>query len=172
MKNKIVAGNWKMNCNREEALILATEVSGMLRDEQTNDVKVILAPPFVHLAGVSALLKESNVQVAAQNCAAEAKGAFTGEVSAEMIKSVGAEYVIIGDSERRQYFKETHAELAKKTNEALSEGLSPIFCVGESLAQREAGMEESIIGQQLSESLYHLTTEQFSKVVIAYEPVW
>lgn len=172
MRKKIVAGNWKMNCNREDALILVTEIAGMLKDEQRNSALVILAPPFVHIASVSHAVKSTNIKTAAQNCASENSGAFTGEVAASMIKSVGADYVIIGHSERRNYFSETNDSLAKKTDQALQAGLIPIFCVGELLPEREAGIQEITVQKQLEESLFHLAAADFEKLVIAYEPVW
>jgi triosephosphate isomerase len=172
MRDKIVAGNWKMNCNREEALSLVTEISGMLQDEKNNSATVILAPPFVHIGAISHFVNGSPVKVAAQNCASEASGAFTGEVSAAMIKSVGADFVIIGHSERRNYFLESNATLAKKTELALISHLKPIFCVGELLPEREAAMHEVTVKKQLEESLFHLSDEKFSEIIIAYEPVW
>lgn len=172
MREKIVAGNWKMNCNREEAFSLATEVAGMVSDEVHQPTKVILAPPFVHLSAVAHLVAPSKISVAAQNCASELSGAFTGEVAAPMIKSVGAEYVIIGHSERRHIFNETNEQLAKKVNLAIESGLKPIFCIGEMLPEREAGKQESIVEQQLRESVFHLSKELFAGVIIAYEPVW
>jgi len=172
MRKKIVAGNWKMNCNREEAFSLATEVAGMVNDELNGDVRVILAPPFVHVAAVSQIVKNTNVKVAAQNCATEAQGAYTGEISASMLKTVGAEYVIIGHSERRHYFNESASELTAKTNQALEQGLIPIFCVGETLPQRESNQQEKVVASQLTEALFHLAADAFSKLVIAYEPVW
>lgn len=161
-----------MNCNQEEAYSLATEVTGMWGDEISNDAIVILAPPFVFLAGVKQLIKGTGIKIAAQNCSGESPGAFTGEVSASMLKSIGTEYVIIGHSERRLYFKETEGELTKKVNSVLSNGLLPIFCVGESLPQREANEQESVVSAQLTGSLFHLEENDFIKVVIAYEPVW
>lgn len=172
MRKKIVAGNWKMNCNREEALSLATEVAGIIKDEQNNDVVVILAPPFVHIAGVSHIVKGTTIKLAAQNCSTENSGAYTGEISAPMLKSVGTEYIIIGHSERRLYFNETADQLARKVSVVLEHELTPIFCVGESLAQRDAGNHETIIAEQLTEGLFHLDNTDFSKVIIAYEPVW
>ncbi len=161
-----------MNCNREEAFGLATEVSGIVNDELNSDTIVILSPPFVHIGAVAQIVKGTKVKVAAQNCSSEAQGAFTGEVSAAMLKSVGADYVIIGHSERRMYFKETAAELHRKTVLALENSLVPIFCVGETLPQRESGKQEAIVGEQLMEGLFELTASSFSKVIIAYEPVW
>ena len=161
-----------MNCNREEAFSLATEVSGMVKDELNNSAVVILSPPFVHIGAVAQIVKGTSVKVAGQNCSSEAQGAFTGEVSAAMLKSVGADYVIVGHSERRMYFKETAADLYKKTVLALASNLIPIFCVGETLPQRESGNQEAIVGEQLTDGLFQLDQESFSKVIIAYEPVW
>ncbi len=172
MREKIVAGNWKMNCNREEAFSLATEIAGMVTDEVHQPVKVILAPPFVHLSAVAHLVAPSEIGVAAQNCASELSGAFTGEVAAPMIKSVGAEYVIIGHSERRHIFNETNEQLAKKINLAIQSGLKPIFCIGEMLPERESGKQESVVEQQLRESVFHLSNDLFAGIIIAYEPVW
>ncbi|MBK7969983.1 MAG: triose-phosphate isomerase [Bacteroidetes bacterium] len=172
MRTKIVAGNWKMNTNREEAFSLATEVSGMLKNEQVSAVKVILAPPFVHIGAVAQLLNGTGIGVAAQNCASEVSGAFTGEISAPMIHSVGASYVLIGHSERRAYFNEDNALLAKKTQLALDHHLIPIFCVGETLPERESGKHEETVFSQLEEGLFILPDTLFSKVIIAYEPVW
>ncbi|MEH0158312.1 triose-phosphate isomerase [Limibacter armeniacum] len=173
MRKKIVAGNWKMNTLKDDALKLASEVVNMAKDETPSDVTVIMGVPFIHLSGVKSLVgNASNVFVAAQNCYFEPKGAFTGEISAPMLKSFGVDYVILGHSERREYFKETHEELAKKVDAVLANGMAPIFCVGEVLSEREAGKQKEVVSKQLEESLYHLSAEDFKKVVIAYEPVW
>lgn len=172
MRTKIVAGNWKMNTLREDAFALATEISGMLKSETFPSARVILAPPFVHLAAIAQLMQGTRVEIAAQNCASELSGAFTGEVSAPMLKSVGCSAVIIGHSERRAYFHENAAQLHKKTVLALSHQLTPIFCVGETLPEREAGNHEATVLSQLSDSLFSLPASDFSKLVIAYEPVW
>jgi triosephosphate isomerase len=172
MRTKIVAGNWKMNCNLEEAFSLASEIAGMVKDEQLNNATVILAPPFVYLSGIIQIVKGTGIKVAAQNCSYESQGAYTGEVAASMLKSVGADYVIIGHSERRLYFNETAEDLSKKTNLALLNGLIPVFCVGETLPERESGQQRDVVAKQLNESLFSLSAESFSKVVIAYEPVW
>jgi triosephosphate isomerase (TIM) len=172
MREKIVAGNWKMNCNRDESLKLATEIKGMITGEKINNAKVILFPPFVTIGIVTQVVSGSGIEVGAQNCSTEKSGAYTGEVSAEMIGSLGAQYVIIGHSERRQYYNETHDELKKKTDRALESGLTPVFCCGEILSQREAGEQNKIVLTQLKESLFHLNSEMFSKIIIAYEPVW
>jgi triosephosphate isomerase (TIM) len=173
MRKKIVAGNWKMNKGPEEALKLTSEIVNMVKDEVRSDVQVVIAPPYLYLASLKKMISESsNVALAAQNCHTESSGAYTGEVSADMIKAIGAEYVILGHSERREYFKESHEELAKKTDIALAKGLTPIFCCGEPLDIREANTHVEYVSRQLTESLFHLSEEDFSKVVIAYEPIW
>src|SRR5688572_7019219 len=172
MRHKIVAGNWKMNCNREEAFGLANEIRDMIADELHNDAIVIVAPPFVHLNAVVQIVKGTRIKVAAQNCSSQPYGAYTGEISASMIRSTGAEYVIIGHSERRTFFNETAEDLINKTMQALENGLSPIFCIGETLPDREAGNQESVVARQLDETLLHLNPNLLSKVILAYEPVW
>ena len=169
MRQKIVAGNWKLNTTLSEGIELASAVNKFTEERKT-DVNVIIAPPFTHLSEIKKVL--TDVKLSAQNCAAEAKGAFTGEVSVEMIKSTGAQYVIIGHSERRAYYHETNNLLSKKVNLALGSDLIPVFCIGEVLAERESGRHFEVIKTQLEEGIFHLSTEQFSKLVIAYEPVW
>ncbi len=171
-RRKVVAGNWKMNCNREEALSLATEIAGMVKDEKHNQALVILAPPSVHIASVAHLTKPYGIVVAAQNCSAEQSGAFTGEISASMISSAGAEAVIIGHSERRSYFNESDEFLLKKVRQALLNNLTPIFCIGESLSDRESDKHFEVVENQLKNAVFKLTHDEFSKLVIAYEPVW
>lgn len=173
MRKHIVAGNWKMNNTIEEGKILASEVVNMVKDEVNNDVTIILGTPFVHLLPVVQVTSQSDkVFTAAQNCSEHSSGAFTGEVSVSMLKSVGVHYVIIGHSERRQYFNETNAQLAQKVDLALAENLLPIFCCGEPLEIREDGSFFDYVCNQLTESLFHLTREQISSLVIAYEPIW
>ncbi len=173
MRQKIVAGNWKMNNTLNEGLKLTTEIVNMVADEVRGDVKVILAPPFVLMSQVKSLIKGTDkIYLSAQNCSENVSGAYTGEVSASMISSIGATHVIIGHSERREYFNETNAQLAKKIDLALSNDLVPIFCCGESLEIRESGNYEEFISNQIKESLFHLNAEEFSKIVIAYEPIW
>jgi triosephosphate isomerase (TIM) len=171
MRKKIVAGNWKMNKTHEEGVKLATEIVNMVKDEVRNDAQVVICPPFVSIQNIVKLV-DSRVSVGAQNCYSKTSGAYTGEVSAEMLKAVGAKYVILGHSERREYFKETNAELAEKINIVLKNGLTPIFCCGETLAQREKGIHIDFVNSQLTESLFHLNDEEFRKIVIAYEPIW
>ena len=173
MRKKIVAGNWKMNNQLEEALKLTSEVVSMAADELTDDVVLVIIPPFPFLKPVGSLLNSSNnVFLGAQNCHHENSGAFTGEVSAAMAKSVGTNYIVIGHSERREYFKEDNQLLAKKTDSVLAQGLVPIFCCGESLETRENSDPYEFVRNQLTEGLFHLNEEEVSKVVIAYEPIW
>lgn len=173
MRQKIVAGNWKMNTTLEEAQKLTSELLGMVRDEVKGDTKIILCPPFLYLHLINTLLgKNSKIELGAQNCSEHASGAYTGEVSAIMLKSMGIPYVILGHSERRQYFNETGKQLAQKVDGALANNLTPIFCCGEPLEIREAGTHEALVKQQIEEGLFHLNAEALKKIVIAYEPVW
>lgn len=173
MRKNIVAGNWKMNKTFEEGQVLVSEIVNMVADEVTDDTQVILAPPYVYLNNVASHLKNADaIALASQNCHEEASGAYTGEVSAPMLKSVGVEYVILGHSERREYFGETNEGLAKKVDAALAEGLKVIFCCGEPLTIREMETQEQYVCQQLTESLFHLSEEQFKDIIIAYEPIW
>ncbi len=173
MRKNIIAGNWKMNKTSQESTQLVTETLELLVKENTGETLVIFCPPFIALEKVAALVQgKKNVFVAAQNCHWEKSGAYTGEVSAAMIKSAGATYVIIGHSERRMYFNETNEQLAKKVNAVLAEGLQPIYCCGEPLAVREANTHFELVSAQIKEGLFHLSKDDFAKVVIAYEPVW
>jgi triosephosphate isomerase (TIM) len=173
MRQKIVAGNWKMNNSLDEGLKLTSEIVNMVADEVRSDVTVILAPPFVYLTQLKALLKSSDkIFLSAQNCNEHKAGAYTGEISASMLSSIGVRYVLIGHSERREYFNETYDQLAKKIDISLENNLLPIFCCGESLDIRESGNYETFICNQIKESLFHLSRDQFSKIVIAYEPIW
>lgn len=173
MRQKIVAGNWKMNKTYQQGLDLAAEVVTLVKEEVNSSVIVVLCTPSIHLHGVKQLVGNSaNVKVGAQNCHQKASGAYTGENSAEMLQSVGVEYVILGHSERREYFHETNAELAEKVNITLAQGLIPIFCCGESLEMRKEGDFIGHVSKQLTESLFHLSPADFAKIVIAYEPIW
>lgn len=166
----IVAGNWKMNKNYEEGRDLAKDIVERL---QPSNIIVILATPFIHLNSVSNIIKGvSNLKLGAQNCHQEESGAYTGEVSAGMLKSVGVEYIIIGHSERREYFQESDELLAKKVEVVLAKGMTPIFCCGEKLEVREANQHLELVENQVKNALFHLSPEEFEKVVIAYEPVW
>jgi triosephosphate isomerase len=171
MRKKIVAGNWKMNKSLAEAEALTRELVAGIATIQ-NVPGVVLCVPFPYLQPVKALLAGSRLEVGAQNCSEHESGAYTGEVSAAMIQSMGIPYVIIGHSERRQYFGEKGDVLAKKVDRALAAGITPIFCCGEPLEVREKGEHEALVKRQTEEALFHLTVDKLEKVVIAYEPVW
>jgi triosephosphate isomerase len=170
MRKKIVAGNWKMNNDLDQGINLIEEIISLSSSE---NILKIIAPPFIHIVSANDKLKDkTDFAVAAQNCHQLEQGAYTGEVSARMIRSAGASYVIIGHSERRLHFNETTATLTQKVNVALANDLIPIFCVGENLEHRNANHHLEIVRQQLKEALYHLSPSDFSKLIIAYEPVW
>ena len=171
MRKNIVAGNWKMNKNLQEGVALATELNEALKGKTVN-CDVVIGTPFIHLASVVNAVDTSKIGVAAQNCADKASGAYTGEVSAEMIASTGAGYVILGHSERRAYYHETAEMLKEKVLLALANGLTPIFCIGEVLAEREAEKHFDVVKSQIEASLFDLSPEDFGKIVLAYEPVW
>jgi triosephosphate isomerase len=172
MRKKIVAGNWKMNNSQQEAHSLASEITAMVGDTITNGAEVVLAPPFIYLPGLVQMVKGSGIHIAAQNCAATEKGAFTGEVSAFMLQSIGVGYVIIGHSERRSLFHESDADVAAKLRQVLAHRLIPIVCVGETLSQRESGVHFEVVTSQLSESLLAVKEAVPGTFVVAYEPVW
>lgn len=162
-----------MNNDLGEAQKLASEICQMAVDEVNNDVQIVVAPPAIHIHTVARLCEVAdNVATGAQNCYHADSGAFTGEISVPMLKSVGASYVIIGHSERREYFGETDADIALKVDNILTHGLTPIFCCGESLEVRKSGNHVSFVTGQIKNSLFHLTVDQLAKVVIAYEPIW
>ena len=168
MRKKIVAGNWKMNTLPAEGVELAKNIVAG-RGEVCSCVNFIVCPPFTHLSTVAEALKGSDVALGAQNCAAEAKGAYTGEIAASMIAALGCKYVILGHSERRQYYGETSATLNKKMAQAYANGLTPIYCVGENLEEREAGKHFDVVKAQIEEVVYNLTEEQYKNLVIAYD---
>jgi triosephosphate isomerase len=171
MRKKIVAGNWKMNKSLAEAEALAREL--VAATTQVGDkISIVLCTPFPYLITVKGLLAGSKLQVGAQNCSEHESGAYTGEVSATMLQSMGIPYVIIGHSERRQYFGEKGDVLAKKIDRSLGNGITPIFCCGEPLEVRESGGHEALVKKQTEEALFHLTPDKLEKIVIAYEPVW
>ena len=172
MRKKIVAGNWKMNKTLQEGIELAQEVNNKVKVADAKGVTVIIGTPFIHLAEVNKTVDPAVVSVAAQNCATEASGAYTGEISAAMVASTGSKYVILGHSERRSYYGETDEILVKKVQRALENNLEIIFCVGEVLAEREAEKHFEVVKSQLVNGLFNLSAEQFSHVIVAYEPVW
>ena len=171
MRKKIVAGNWKMNTLPAEGVELAKGVAAG-RAEVCSCVNFIVCPPFTHLWQVVETLKGTDIAVGAQDCATEAKGAYTGEIAASMIAALGCKYVILGHSERRQYYGETSATLNRKMEQAYANSLTPIYCVGENLEEREAGRHFDVVKAQIEEVVFNLTAEQFADLVIAYEPVW
>ena len=172
MRKQIAAANWKMNLTLQQAESLMNELMATPYELKENQ-EAGFGVPFPYLITVkNKLAGKKNVFVAAQNCYDKKSGAYTGEVSAEMLKSINTDYVILGHSERREYFNESHAMLAAKVNICLENGLKPIFCCGEPLSVREAGNENSFVETQLKESLFHLTAEQLTGFVIAYEPIW
>lgn len=171
MRKKIVAGNWKMNKNLQEGLALAKELDAALKGKTIN-CDVVVGTPYIHLASVADAVDTDKIGVAAQNCADKVSGAYTGEISAEMVASTGAKYVILGHSERRAYYHETAEILKEKVLLALANNLTPIFCIGEVLEEREAEKHFDVVKAQIEESLFDLSAEDFSKIVLAYEPVW
>lgn len=169
MRRKIVAGNWKMNCDLSEAEHLLAELK---RENLSKEVSVIVAPPFTNLHHAFESLKESEIFVSAQNMHQATSGAYTGEVSASMLRSVGINIVILGHSERRAYFGETNALLAEKVDAAITANLTAIFCFGEELEDRKQGRHFDVVKTQLSEGLFHIDPSKWSHIVLAYEPVW
>ncbi len=172
MRKNIVAGNWKCNTTVQEGIELAKAVNKAVTENGDAAVDVVICPPFTHITQVVESVDTARIGVGAQNCGAEPKGAFTGEVSAEMVKSTGAAYCILGHSERRAYYGETNEILAKKVTRVLDNGLIPVFCVGEVLEERESGKLFDVIKAQMTDGVFALSADEFKKVVIAYEPVW
>jgi triosephosphate isomerase (TIM) len=171
MRKNIVAGNWKMNKTLQEGVALAKELNEVLATKSPK-CNVIVGTPFIHLATVAAAIDTKKISVAAQNCADKESGAYTGEVSASMVKSTGAAYVILGHSERRGYYGETSAILNDKVALALANGLTPIYCCGEALEVRNANKQNDFVKTQLEETIFKLSADDFKKLVIAYEPIW
>ena len=171
MRKKIVAGNWKMNLNLQDGVALAKEINEALVADKPN-CEVIICTPFIHLASVAQVLDQNVVALGAENCADKVKGAYTGEVSAEMVKSTGAQYVILGHSERRQYYHETAEILKEKVDLALANGLKILFCCGETLEERQAEKQNEVVKAELEGSVFHLDAEAWKNIVIAYEPIW
>jgi triosephosphate isomerase len=172
MRKNIVAGNWKMNNDLKATKKLVKQIRKSIKKTDLKNTRVIVAPTFVNLATAVKGSKKSKLEVAAQNMHQADNGAFTGEISAQMLKSIGVKTVILGHSERRAYFGETDALLSEKVDAALANKLEVIFCFGEELADRKAGNEEAIVGRQIKNALFHLEADAFKKIVLAYEPVW
>ena len=171
MRKNIVAGNWKMNTTLPEGVKLAEDVNAALANV-TPKCEVIICVPFTHLASINNVIDTNKLGLGAENCADHVSGAYTGEVSAPMVASTGATYVILGHSERRQYYGETSETLKEKVKLALANGLTPIFCIGEVLEEREAGKHFEVVKTQIEDALFDLSAEDFSKLILAYEPVW
>ena len=171
MRKKIVAGNWKMNETLQEGIALAKEINEALTADKPN-CDVVICTPFIHPASVAPVLNQGVVALGAENCADKEKGAYTGEVSAAMVKSTGAQYVILGHSERRQYYGETAEILKEKVKMALANGLKIIFCCGETLEEREANKQNEVVKAELDGSVFNLTAEEWKNIVLAYEPIW
>ena len=171
MRKKIVAGNWKMNTTLNEGVGLAKDVNDALKGVEPK-CEVIICVPFTHLASVNGVIDSSRLGLGAENCADHKSGSYTGEVSAAMVASTGAKYVILGHSERRQYYGETSETLREKVALAFENNLKPIFCIGEVLAERENGTHFDVVKAQIEEGLFNLSAEDFGKIILAYEPVW
>ncbi len=171
MRKNIVAGNWKMNNTLQEGLSLAKDLEKALEGKSVN-CEVVIGTPFIHLASIAAAIDTNKIAVSAQNCADKVSGAYTGEVSAAMVASTGAKYVILGHSERRAYYGETDAILKEKVLLALANNLTPIFCIGEVLEEREANKHFEVVKSQIEGGLFNLSAADFGKIVLAYEPVW
>ncbi len=172
MRKKIVAGNWKMNNSLNTGIELAKQINELVENLPPHETGIIIGVPYILLSKVADLINSKYISVAAQNLAEWEKGAYTGEISAEMIKSTGAEYVLIGHSERRKYFNEEETSLHKKVNLALENGIKPIYCCGEVLEERNSGKHFDIIKNQIKAGLFELDKDKFQNVIIAYEPVW
>ena len=173
MRKKIVAGNWKMNQTFDEGRKLFEEITSLLTENNDPSILKIIAPSFIHIQALAQMAAPTGtVFLAGQNCHSEESGAYTGEISATMLKSAGAKYIILGHSERRTYFNETNKELAKKVSIVLKKQLSPIFCIGETLKEREEKKQYEVVKNQLKEGLFHIDQNDIRNVIIAYEPVW
>lgn len=172
MRSKIVAGNWKMNKTCQESKILVDELKKAIKDVKLDNTRVIIAPPFTSLQKTSKKTKDTVIEVAAQNMCSEESGAYTGEISAEMIKGVHVDTVILGHSERREYFGDTDELLAKKVDTALKNDLEVIFCFGEVLEERKSNNHFKVVEEQIKKALFHLNSEDWKHIVLAYEPVW
>jgi triosephosphate isomerase len=174
MRKKIVAGNWKMNTNLQAGLELAKEINEKLKNANIDCEKtgIVIAPPFSHIYAISQIVNTEKICIAAQNCASESSGAFTGEISAEMLQSIGCKAVIIGHSERRAYYHESNEILFKKVKLVLENNMKPIFCCGEVLAERQSNIHFNVVKKQLDEVIFKLSVTEFEKIIIAYEPVW
>ncbi len=172
MRKKIVAGNWKMNTQLSEGIELAQTLNKKLDNSENEEVKVVIAPPFTHLASIKNVIDSKKITLAAQNCATHEKGAYTGEISATMLKNIGVDTVILGHSERRSYYYDTSETLSLKVAQVLANKQEVIFCIGEVLKEREAEKHFEVVKKQLSEVVFKLSEAEFENIILAYEPVW
>lgn len=172
MRKNIVAGNWKMNTTIQEGIELARTISDMVSQLDDSNIKVAIAPPFTHLSEIAKVINPDKICLAAQNCASEESGAYTGEIAPAMLAELGVMAVLVGHSERRAYFKEDHDTLARKVKLVLKNNMKPIFCCGEVLEERESNIQNEVVSKQLDESLFHLSADEIQNCIIAYEPVW
>lgn len=172
MARKIVAGNWKMNKDAQDAKRLVEDLIGKLSTYATEGVELIIAPPSLYLSELIEATNGCKIEVSAQNFHQEKSGAYTGEIAASMLSSIGVQYSIIGHSERRQYFAETHEQVGQKVSAAIENGIQPIYCCGEVKEERESGKHLEVVENQLNKEVFHLSAADFSKVIVAYEPVW
>jgi triosephosphate isomerase len=172
MRTKIVAGNWKLNYDKEQSKKLIKELKKVIKNNPLESTRVIVAPTFVNLSSAVKAAKKSKIEVVAQNMHQAANGAFTGEVSADMLKVIGVETVILGHSERRTFFNETDAALAEKVNTVLEKGMEAIFCFGELLENRKTGNQFAVVESQLKNGLFHIAAKDWKHIILAYEPVW
>lgn len=172
MRTKIVAGNWKLNYDKEQSKNVIKELKKAIKNNTLVNTRVIVAPTFVNLSSAVKAAKKSKIEVVAQNMHQAANGAFTGEVSADMLKAIGVETVILGHSERRTYFNETDAALAEKVNTVLEKGMEAIFCFGELLEDRKSDNHFAVVESQLKNGLFHLEAKDWKHIILAYEPVW
>ena len=172
MRKNIVAGNWKMNTTIQAGVDLAKKVNDLVTQISNSETKVAIAPPFTHLSEIAKVINPDRICLAAQNCASEESGAYTGEIAPAMLAEIGVMAVIVGHSERRAYYKESHQTLAKKVKLVLKNNMKPIFCCGEVLEERESNIQNEVVSKQLNESLFHLSSDEIQNCIIAYEPVW
>lgn len=172
MRKTIIAGNWKMYKTNQEALTMLSALKTMLKNYTTSNIEIVIATPYTAISDAVKCVEGSKIKIGAENVYPKSEGAFTGEISPKMLKSIGTSYVIIGHSERREYFKETNEFINEKVKAVLLEGMTPILCIGEKLEERDNGKTLAILSEQIKDGMKNLTEEEAKKVVIAYEPVW
>jgi triosephosphate isomerase (TIM) len=172
MRKQVIAGNWKMNKTLQEGKELAKQINELVKNKANDNLEIVLAPPFIHLTELSAIVDQNLIKLSAQNCSMHYDGAHTGEISAKMLASTNTEYVIVGHSERRDYHHEDNERVLNKIRRCLENGLKPILCIGEKAEERKSGNYFNIVEEQIQESAFELSMEEFKNVTVAYEPVW